>query len=172
MHRHLRLGFFVVLLALLAGAGARAQGTRATVAGTVKDSRGIALPRITVTIRNLESEADRQAVTATRWHVQRRRPGAGTLSRLDRGHRHRPVSAGGHGRSRRPRGARDCVELHGGRFRSGARSLAAEISRLDPLPGSGRRVSRSCRNRGASIRTIRTCSKAICRSSATTSSWC
>jgi hypothetical protein len=63
MHRHLRLGFFVVLLALLAGAGARAQGTRATVAGTVKDSRGIALPRITVTIRNLESEADRQAVT-------------------------------------------------------------------------------------------------------------
>jgi hypothetical protein len=51
------------LLAVAAGAGARAQGTRATVAGTVKDSRGIALPRITVTIRNLESEAERQAVT-------------------------------------------------------------------------------------------------------------
>ena len=62
-HRHLRVGCFVLLLAVAAGAGARAQGTRATVAGTVKDSRGIALPRITVTIRNLESEADRQAVT-------------------------------------------------------------------------------------------------------------
>lgn len=63
MPRHLRVGCFVLLLAVVAGAGARAQGTRATVAGTVKDSRGIALPRITVTIRNLESEADRQAVT-------------------------------------------------------------------------------------------------------------
>ena len=43
-HRHLRVGCFVLLLAVLAAAGARAQGTRATVAGTVKDSRGIALP--------------------------------------------------------------------------------------------------------------------------------
>ena len=71
----------------------RAQGTRATMAGTVKDTRGIALPRVTVTIRNLESEADRPAVTATRWHVQRRRPCAGPLPRLDPGTRHRARSS-------------------------------------------------------------------------------
>ena len=52
----------VAALALVSTAGA--QGTRATVAGTVKDSRGLALPRITVTIRNLESDAERPAVTA------------------------------------------------------------------------------------------------------------
>jgi hypothetical protein len=52
-------------LALLAGAiPASAQGTRATVAGTVKDSRGTALPRVTVTVRSKESGAERQAVTA------------------------------------------------------------------------------------------------------------
>jgi len=52
-------------LALLPAAlPAFAQGTRATVAGTVKDSRGTALPRVTVTVRNKESGAERQAVTA------------------------------------------------------------------------------------------------------------
>lgn len=60
--------FFAALalgLALLPGAiPASAQGTRATVAGTVKDSRGTALPRVTVTVRNKESGAERQAVTA------------------------------------------------------------------------------------------------------------
>src|SRR5829696_5623715 len=63
MQQHLRVACFVMLLAAVAGAGAHAQGNRATVAGTVKDSRGIALPRITVTIQNVDSEADRQAVT-------------------------------------------------------------------------------------------------------------
>src|SRR5436190_21761557 len=52
------------LLALSITVAADAQGTRATVAGTVRDSRGIALPRITVTVRNKETEAERQAVTA------------------------------------------------------------------------------------------------------------
>jgi len=52
-------------LALLPAAiPAFAQGARATVAGTVKDSRGSALPRVTVTVRNKESGAERQAVTA------------------------------------------------------------------------------------------------------------
>jgi hypothetical protein len=37
---------------------------RATVAGTVKDSRGIAQPRVTVTVRSKESDTERQAVTA------------------------------------------------------------------------------------------------------------
>ena len=51
-------------LALLPGAPVSAQGTRATVAGTVKDSRGTALPRVTVKIVNKESRAEREAVTA------------------------------------------------------------------------------------------------------------
>ena len=64
MTQHLRTLVFVLVTALALVADAGAQGTRATIAGTVKDTRGIALPRVTVTIRNLESEADRPAVTA------------------------------------------------------------------------------------------------------------
>ena len=54
----------VVFLLLPAVRPIEAQGTRATVAGTVRDSRGLALPRVTVTIRNKETAAERQAVTA------------------------------------------------------------------------------------------------------------
>lgn len=54
----------ICLLALSIAIPVNAQGTRATVAGTVKDSRGAPLPRITVTITNKESGAERQAVTA------------------------------------------------------------------------------------------------------------
>ena len=57
------LALFALCLTLLP-LPALAQGTRATVAGTVKDTRGIALPRMTVTIRNKESGVERQAVTA------------------------------------------------------------------------------------------------------------
>ena len=56
------LALCMILLAL--AAPAFAQGSRATVAGTVRDSRGAPLPRVTVTVRNKESEAERQAVTA------------------------------------------------------------------------------------------------------------
>ena len=64
MIQQLRALVFAVVTALALVADAGAQGTRATIAGTVKDTRGIALPRVTVTIRNIESEADRPAVTA------------------------------------------------------------------------------------------------------------
>jgi hypothetical protein len=56
--------FALWLAAVVSSAAAEAQGTRATISGTVTDTRGIALPRITVTTRNLESEAERPAVTA------------------------------------------------------------------------------------------------------------
>jgi len=64
MHRHIGSGVLVGLLAFVMCAEVSAQGARATIAGTVKDSRGIAMPRVTVTIRNLETEAERPAVTA------------------------------------------------------------------------------------------------------------
>lgn len=61
-----RLALVVLAVAMAAAPGsfAEAQGARATVAGTVKDTRGIAMARITVTIRNLETDAERPAVTA------------------------------------------------------------------------------------------------------------
>ncbi len=61
---------FTILLSLVLALGqlpatpAFSQGSRATVAGTVKDSRGTVLPRVTVTVRNKESGAERPAVTA------------------------------------------------------------------------------------------------------------
>jgi hypothetical protein len=54
----------VAIAVCLIAEPAAAQGTRATIAGTITDARGIAIPRVTVTIRNLESDAERQAVTA------------------------------------------------------------------------------------------------------------
>ncbi len=64
MNRGLRTLVAGVIVASLLPVVAAAQGTRATIAGTVKDARGIARPRVTVTIRNVESEAERQAVSA------------------------------------------------------------------------------------------------------------
>jgi hypothetical protein len=60
-----RLARGLIVLAMMASASTvEAQGGRATIAGTVKDTRGLAMPRITVTIRNLETDAERPAVTA------------------------------------------------------------------------------------------------------------
>jgi hypothetical protein len=56
--------FACALVVLLAPAWANAQGSRATIAGTVKDSRGTVLARVTVTIRNKEADLERPAVTA------------------------------------------------------------------------------------------------------------
>lgn len=61
---YLRTLGLVLVTVLALGNDVAAQGTRATITGTVKDTRGMAVPRITVTIRNLDSEADRPAVTA------------------------------------------------------------------------------------------------------------
>jgi hypothetical protein len=60
-----------LLGALLVAAGilalvqpAAAQAGRATIVGTVRDTRGVALSRVTVIIRSRDSGAERQAVTA------------------------------------------------------------------------------------------------------------
>ena len=60
-----RMWLVLGLLAVMAAAGAApalAQA-RATLTGTVSDSRGTKLPRVTVTIRNRESGTERSAVT-------------------------------------------------------------------------------------------------------------
>ncbi len=54
----------VLTMGQLPAMPAFSQGSRATVAGTVKDSRGSALPRVTVMVRHQDTGAERPAVTA------------------------------------------------------------------------------------------------------------
>lgn len=60
-----RFGWWLGALVMIGGQAmpALAQGTRATVAGIVTDSRGTVMPRITVVIRNQETSTERSAVT-------------------------------------------------------------------------------------------------------------
>ncbi|MSO81908.1 MAG: carboxypeptidase regulatory-like domain-containing protein, partial [Acidobacteria bacterium] len=60
-----RLGRFVVLFALALGlaSSAAAQGTNATISGTVTDDQGGVLPGVTLTVRNVDTGTSRSVVT-------------------------------------------------------------------------------------------------------------
>ncbi len=60
-----RFGWWLGALVMIGGQvmPVLAQGTRATVAGIVTDSRGTVMPRITVVIRNQDTSTERSAVT-------------------------------------------------------------------------------------------------------------
>src|SRR5437867_3909534 len=57
-------GCFLVLLVLSCGRAASAQITSATVSGIIRDQTGAALPGVAVTVKNLETQLTRSAVTA------------------------------------------------------------------------------------------------------------
>lgn len=63
-HRPLVLCTAVLLLALASARSADAQASRATLTGTVTDTRGAKLSRVTITIRNRETGAERPTVTS------------------------------------------------------------------------------------------------------------